>query len=172
MCSCDETIHSAYQRSQSLMVFSSSKQQNLRAANVSASSVDWHLTLSKRCRRSSPCNQAARLNFRPVAAGALETHVFRNRYMATLFADEPGRPLQHRLALIAQHAIGTTNALVSHLEGPFWRFAGAFVKPNANLRAMREPFRHCGQAKSLIQARSRRRDPQCNPQSPMLSQVG
>jgi hypothetical protein len=91
--------------------------------------------------------------------------------VAALLADEPGRPLQHRFALIAQHAIRTTNALVSHLEGPFWRFAGTFVKPNANLRAMREPFLHSGEAESSIQARSRLRDPLRSPQSPVLSQA-
>jgi hypothetical protein len=91
--------------------------------------------------------------------------------MAALFADKPGRPLQHRLALIAQYAVGAAYDLLSHLEGPFCRFAGAFVKPTANLPAMREPRRHPGQAESSIQARSHRRGPRCNPQSPVLSQV-
>jgi len=59
------------------------------------------------------------LQLQAVAAGALETWVFGNRYMAALFADRPTRPLQHRLALVAQHAIWTTYDLLSHLEGPF-----------------------------------------------------
>jgi hypothetical protein len=46
------------------------------------------------------------------------------------------------------------------------------IKPRANLRAMREPFRHSGQAKSSIQALSRRRAPRCSPQSPAPSTVG
>ena len=43
--------------------------------------------------------------------------------MAALFADRPPRPLQHRLVLVAQHAIWTTYDLLSHVEGPSWRFA-------------------------------------------------
>jgi hypothetical protein len=46
-----------------------------------------------------------------------------NRYMAALLADRPTRPLQHRLALVAQHAIWTTYDLLSHVEAPFWCFA-------------------------------------------------
>jgi hypothetical protein len=43
--------------------------------------------------------------------------------MATLFTDEPFRSLQHGSVLIAQHAIWTTYDLLSHLAGPFLRFA-------------------------------------------------
>ena len=39
--------------------------------------------------------------------------------MAALLADRPTRPLQHRLALVAQHAIWTTYDLLSHVEAPW-----------------------------------------------------
>jgi hypothetical protein len=64
-------------------------------------------------RSSSP------LHLQAVAAGAFEIWIFGNQHVAALFTDEPFRSPQHRPALIAQHAIGTTYDLLSHLEGSF-----------------------------------------------------
>src|SRR5580700_1716676 len=91
----------------------------------------------------------------------------------TLFTSAIAERLNLQLRpAVAYTTIWTTYDLLSHLEVLSGALPNAFVKPNANLRAMREPRRHSGQAESSIRSRSHRRGPRCSPQSPVLSPVG
>jgi hypothetical protein len=77
-------------------------------ASLYVSDTDWYSVMAMLCHLRDS------LQFQTSLARALEIRVARKQYMATLFANEPVRLLQHRPELVTQNAIRTSNYLIGH----------------------------------------------------------